>query len=57
MGVGLVARDHKGKVQGSKCIVLSYVTDPVVAEAIAARYGVEFYQDLAFPMIVVEGVA
>lgn len=39
------------------CTYKSYVSDPTIAEALAARHGVEFCRDLGFPSIVLEGDA
>jgi ribonuclease HI len=57
MGVGLVCRDHNRKVRGTICIYIPYVTDPTVAEALAAQHGVEFCSELPFTKILLEGDA
>jgi ribonuclease HI len=55
MGVGLVARDSRGQVQVSLCHFMPYLTDPTVAEAFAARRGVELCSAMGFTAVIFEG--
>jgi ribonuclease HI len=55
MGVGLVARDSRGQVRVSLCHTMAYLTDPTVAEAFAARQGVELCNAMGFNAVKFEG--
>jgi ribonuclease HI len=55
MGVGILVRDHLGMVIAARSHTLVFLTEPVVAEAIAALHAVEFSRDLGLPRIVLEG--
>jgi hypothetical protein len=57
MGVGLIAWDHSGTVRASMCIVVPYVFDPMIIEAIGAQKRVEFGRHMGFHPIDLEGGA
>jgi len=57
MGVGVIARDHEGSVKASKSILVPYVSDPAIAEALGAQKGVEFGLAMGFHSIDLEGDA
>jgi hypothetical protein len=39
MGVGIIVRDYKGKVIVNMCSSMSFISDPIVAEAYVAPEG------------------
>lgn len=41
MGVGIIALDHNGHVWASMCTTKPYVSNPTMAEALAAQQGME----------------
>jgi hypothetical protein len=45
MGIGLIVRDHAGGVVVMACETKEFVDEPVVAEALAARRGVELCEE------------
>lgn len=55
MGVGIIARDHEGRVLKSKCMQRPRITDPAVAEAFAAWAAVDFGIQMGFSSINLEG--
>jgi hypothetical protein len=55
MGVGLIARDHLGAVKACGFMAQAYISDPMTAEAYAARCGVDFCMDLGLSTIILEG--
>ncbi|XP_059429029.1 uncharacterized protein LOC132162828 [Corylus avellana] len=55
MGVGIVVRNHDGEVLLTKCMVQDHITDPTIAEAIAARASVELVRQLGFQSVIFEG--
>ncbi|XP_062145408.1 uncharacterized protein LOC133852660 [Alnus glutinosa] len=57
MGVGIIARDCQGEVKAAMCDVIPYIRDPIIAEAIAARFAVLFGRNLGFESIDLEGDA
>lgn len=57
MGVGLLLRDHNGIVRVAKCTTICFVADPLVAEALVARMGVELCREMGFLDILLEGDA
>lgn len=57
IGVGVIARDHRGRVLAAKCSVHMYISDPAVAEAYGAREGAEFGCGFGFHAIILEGDA
>jgi hypothetical protein len=57
VGVGILARDHMGKVLGAMCSVQSYITDPTTAEALGTHWGVEFGRFLSLNSLILEGDA
>jgi ribonuclease HI len=57
MGMGFLIRDHTGTVRVAKCTTIRFVADPSVAEALAARMGVELCRELEFHDILLEGDA
>jgi hypothetical protein len=48
VGIGIVARDDKGKVLGARAIAKPVVAAPKVAEAMAALEAVLFYKATGF---------
>jgi hypothetical protein len=44
--VGIIICDHTGYVRAAMCTTIHFVADPSVAEALAARRGVELCRDL-----------
>ncbi|XP_062154522.1 uncharacterized protein LOC133862691 [Alnus glutinosa] len=57
MGIGIIARDHQGRVRAAKCEILPHVRDPVAAEAIGARSAVSFGCFMGFQSVDLEGDA
>jgi len=57
MGIGIIARDHQGRVRAAKCEVLPHIKDPVAAEAIGARSAVSFGRFMGYQSDVLEGDA
>jgi hypothetical protein len=55
MGIGIIARDHQGRVRAAKCEILPHVRDPVAAEAIGARSAVSFGCFMGFQTVDLEG--
>jgi len=50
IGVGIIARDHEGKVMASMCTTKPYISDPEVTD----WKGVEFSRDMRFQNIMME---
>ena len=57
MGVGVIARDHKGTVLAMFCATKRYVQDPTMAEAVAAWEAMELAQRLDLRRFILEGDA
>jgi ribonuclease HI len=57
MGVGVIARDSTGQVLASMCTTMPFITDPTVAEAVAAWRAVQFCIEHDFQDIFLEGDA
>jgi hypothetical protein len=57
MGMGIVARDCLGVVKATMCADISYIRDPIVAEAIGARGAAQFGHEIGFSSIELEGDA
>jgi len=57
MIVGIIAKDHEGKVLVSMCSTKLYISDLLVAEALAAWKVVTFSKYLRFQNIMNEGNA
>jgi hypothetical protein len=55
MGVGVIVRDHMGRVIAARSTTVEFSSEPVVAEAIAALHAAEFSRDLGLPKIILEG--
>ncbi|GLT72323.1 hypothetical protein SLA2020_442690 [Shorea laevis] len=55
MGVGVIIRDEAGDVVPSMCVVVPYILDPAVAEAVALWKAVELCNDLQLPRLHLEG--
>jgi hypothetical protein len=55
IGIGLVARDHLGGVRGVMCSTVAYISDSTLAEALAARKGVELARTLGIRSFTLEG--
>lgn len=55
MGVRIIARNAMGVVKAAMCIVLPYIQNPTVAEAIGARRAMEFAREMGFSSIEIEG--
>jgi ribonuclease HI len=53
MGVGIVIRDHLGRLQAARRRYVDQVVTPELAEAIAMRCALEFTEDGGFQRIVV----
>lgn len=54
MGVGVIVRDHEGKVMATMCSPMKYITDPTVVEAFAAWRTVGFGRDLGLRNVITE---
>jgi ribonuclease HI len=57
IGVGAIARDEKGGTVASYCSIVPFVTDPTVAEAVAAWKTIGFCCDQGFSHLILEGDA
>jgi hypothetical protein len=57
MGVGLRARDFKGRVRACMCSHIPYIFDPSMAEAFASRTWVELLKATGFQKLRMEGDA
>jgi hypothetical protein len=57
MGVGVIVRDERGDVLATLCTTIPFVTDPTIAEAIAAWKAVELGCELGFQRVILEGDA
>jgi hypothetical protein len=57
MGVGIVMRNHAGRVLAAQCSVQKFIVDPSTAEAIGARVGAELGRRLGLQSIMLEGDA
>jgi hypothetical protein len=57
MGIGLIVRDHAGGVVVMACETKEFVNDPAVAEALAARRGVELCEEWGIRKLLLEGDA
>jgi len=57
VGVGIIARDHRGKVLASTCSIQRYIADPATAKAWGARKGVDFGRFLGYSHVILEGDA
>ena len=55
MGVDILIRDHDGVVVAAKCSTQSHVTDPLVAETIAAWTAARFITQKGFGNVIFEG--
>jgi hypothetical protein len=57
MGMGILARDHRGKVLGAMCLVQRYISDAATAEALGARRGAELGRFMGLQSLILEGDA
>jgi hypothetical protein len=57
MGVGVIALDEWGSVVASMCDIIPFITDPTIAEAVAASKAVVFCSEQCFQRIILEGDA
>ena len=57
VGVGVIVRDHLGRVWASKCMVWEGFLDPTSAEAMGATMAALFYKELGMERIQLEGDA
>lgn len=57
MGMGIHARDHRGKVLSAMCLVQRYISDPATVEALGARRGAELGRFLGLQSLILEGDA
>ncbi|XP_042958139.1 uncharacterized protein LOC122293700 [Carya illinoinensis] len=57
VGIGLVARDHEGKVLVTKQFLVSCIPDPLLAEALGAFQAASLAKDLEFSPVILEGDA
>ncbi|GLT53638.1 hypothetical protein SLA2020_268960 [Shorea laevis] len=57
MGVRVIIRNSEGLVLSSLCSTLSFITDPVIAEAVAAWKAANLCQALGFQRVILEGDA
>jgi hypothetical protein len=57
MGIGIIARDHKGKILAAQSITHKYITDSAIAEAVATWKMVELGYELGWRHITLEGDA
>lgn len=55
IGIGPVACDHLGGVYGVMCSTVAYILDSALAEAMAARKGVEFARRLGLWSFTLKG--
>ncbi|XP_059438570.1 uncharacterized protein LOC132171299 [Corylus avellana] len=55
MGVGILARDHEGRIIVAMCAMKPDLTDPAVAEAAGAWLAVELSHQSGFSHVVLEG--
>jgi ribonuclease HI len=55
MGIGIIVRDYLGMVIAAKSYTMRFISEPVVAEALAALHAAEFSRDLGLPMVILEG--
>lgn len=53
--MGLIGRDSEGRFVAARSMALSGFSNPLVAEAIAAREGLIFASELGFTCIQIEG--
>ena len=57
VGLGLIARDEKGRFLGPCGIYLKIVADPATAEAMAALHAVMFAREMGFSQVLFKGDA
>jgi ribonuclease HI len=57
IGIGIIARDHSGRVIATLSGSKNFVTDPSMAEALAAREAVELGRSLELQDFILEGDA
>jgi hypothetical protein len=57
MGIALIVRDHAGGVVVMACETKEFVHDPAVAEALAAKRGVELSAEWGIQKLLLEGDA
>jgi ribonuclease HI len=57
IGLGLIARDHKGYLLGAKCLTKSFLTDAHTVELMAASYAVNFCSEVGLFNVIFEGDA
>jgi hypothetical protein len=57
IGFGIIVRDHEGLVLAARSFTRALMVEPVVAEALAGFYAVEFSRDMSFFDIFLEGDA
>jgi ribonuclease HI len=55
MGVGVVIKNHEGEVVAAKCCTKPHITDPLVAEIVAAWSAAQFIRHLEIDHVLVEG--
>ena len=48
MGVGILVRDHEGKVRGAKCVTKPFIDDLAVVEEVRAWHAVELFYQMGF---------
>lgn len=53
--MGIIAKDHDGNILASMCSTKPYISDPFVAEVVAAWKVVKFRRELGFQNIMMEG--
>jgi hypothetical protein len=57
IGLGLIARDHKGYLLGAKCLTKSFLIDAHTVELMAASYAVNFCSEVGLFNVIFEGDA
>lgn len=57
IGVGVVARDERGGFVASFCTTVPFITNPALAEAVAAWKAIGFCYEQDFPRLILEGDA
>jgi ribonuclease HI len=55
MGYGYIVRDSHGLVVATACHSMRFLTDPIIAESLAALRAVEFCRNRGFSHIILEG--
>ncbi|XP_042944508.1 uncharacterized protein LOC122278379 [Carya illinoinensis] len=57
VGIGLVARDHEGRILVTKQLIISSIPDPLLAEGLGAFQAASLARDMEFSPVILEGDA